>query len=140
MAIENGIDVDDSWAINGWVGYRALPLLGLELQLEHTTADNLKGDSGGLESITWTANSRLFLSDSRYQPFLLFGIGMSIGMEDGDSKVGNDADFALRAGGGLQTHITPELSILLSGNYVASSRANRHLNYTSATVGVQYQF
>jgi opacity protein-like surface antigen len=142
VEIENVHDspVDDSWAVDGWIGYRILPLLGLDLQAEYTTSDNLEGDSGGLEAIIWTANSRLYLASARFQPFALVGLGMSIGLEDEDSKVGNNGDVAMRAGGGLETHVTEGLSVVLMGSYVASVRANRHLDYASAIVGVQYQF
>jgi opacity protein-like surface antigen len=142
VSIENAHDspVDDSWAVDGWIGYRILPLLGLDLQVEYTTPDNLEGDSGGLEAIVWTANSRLYFANTRFQPFALVGVGMSIGLEDEDSKIGNNGDVAMRAGGGLETHVTEALSVVLTGSYVASFRANRHLDFTSATVGVQYQF
>jgi len=142
LAIENASDsnVDDSYAINGWVGYRPLPLFGVDLMVEHTTSDNLAGDSGGLESLAWTANARVYLGSGWIQPFALVGLGMSFGMEDEDSKIGNDADVAMRAGGGVDIHVAAGLSVVVSGNYLASFRANRHLDYGSATVGLQYQF
>ena len=141
VAVENtGAGVDDSYAINGWVGYRALPLIGLEGMVEHTTSDDLGGQSGGLESYTWTANLRAYFSNGRIQPFGLVGLGMSFGEEKESSKVGNDADLAMRAGGGVEVHVLDGLSVIVSANYLNSFRANRHLDYMSGTVGVQYQF
>jgi opacity protein-like surface antigen len=159
--------VNDSPAIDAFVGYRLFPWLATELQLEYAIKGKTEID--GTEEFSHqlvflTANVKVPVVRGRLQPFLLVGGGMFHVMFD-DSQGGswspNYTGFALRAGGGIDFYFTEDVQLNLGVTYVVPFGDDpiyrdvstppdlpdvrriarlKDLDYISVALGVQYRF
>jgi hypothetical protein len=127
---------DNSWGANGFVGYRVLSRLALEVQAEWAEGFDL--GSGGIEIESWvvTANARAYFTETRVQPFLLVGLGALTAKGGGVRETG----FAARAGGGLNIWATERLSVLMEVTYVGATGDVSDLGYGSFILGLEYHF
>jgi opacity protein-like surface antigen len=116
--------VNDSPAIDAFVGYRLFPWLATELQLEYVIKGKTEID--GTEEFSHqlvflTANVKVPVVRGRLQPFLLVGGGMFHARFD-DSQGGSWSpsytNFALRAGGGIDFYFTENVWLNLGVTYV----------------------
>jgi opacity protein-like surface antigen len=129
---------DNSFGLNGRVGYRVLPRLGLEVQAEWAHGFDI---SSGGSAETWavTANARAYFTESRIQPYVILGFGFLT--QNGPSAIsGKGIGFAARAGAGVDIGITDRIAVVLEGTYVGATGNVSDVGYGSLLWGVQYRF
>ncbi len=142
-----GLDIDTGIGVDVWAGYRMIPNVAAELQLEYI--DRLDSSFGGVEFegnvLTFTGNLKVYLTTGRVQPFAVVGIGFlrleveALGVSE------SETDFAARLGGGVDFYISPNLSLGATASYVVTVSSpsqvdNDGLDYVSLVLGVQYRF
>lgn len=146
--LDDGLDVDEVPGFSVYGGYRANPVLALEVQFEMLT----KGDvdingaskNGDLETWALTGNMKVFLWPERFQPYVLAGLGaMKIDFEDSsvDGVDQADTDFVFRFGAGLDFYITEHIVASLGANYLFPVGSDLDdFDYVSYGGGIQYRF
>lgn len=156
QALPVDIHVDDSWGINGLLGYRFLPFLSTEIEYEHVGAFSVEtagSEVGAFQADVLTANLKASVPLWRLQPYLRVGAGvawwdvkdeLSLGLS------GSTNGFAGRAGAGVDFFLTPRL-VLNAGADVVVSDTPIHIDvpgtgdidylaYASVGAGLQYRF
>ena len=108
-----------------WIGYRALPLLAFETQLDYL-AD--------VDVYIWTNHVRLYMGNAWIQPYMFGGVGMAIS--------GSNTGTTLRVGGGIEMHVTEHFSVVGGPNYVYvyHLEGSDSEDYLSVNAGIQYRF
>lgn len=146
--LDDGLDVDEVPGFSVYGGYRANPVLALEVQFEMLTKGDvdINGASkdGDLETWALTGNMKVFLWPERFQPYVLAGLGaMKIDFED-STGVGvdqADTDFVFRFGAGLDFYITEHIVASLGANYLFPVGSDLDdFDYVSYGGGIQYRF
>lgn len=160
------VSIDNTWGVNGRVGYRLASWFALEGMYEwmddfESKVDGVIGADSDLlgakvdyATHTFTLNAKFLVPIWRFQPYLLLGIGGQY--YDLDAKgtfadVGFDFSqkgwsFAGRPGAGLDVYITRNILVNfeLSGVLATSSPKTipdiGDLFYLSAGAGLQYRF
>jgi len=146
--IDDGLDVDEVVGFSAYGGYRANPVLALEMQFEMLTKADLDLDGAGkigdLTMWTLTGNMKIFLWPERFQPYVLVGLGaMQIDFEDSTGLVSDEADtnFVYRFGAGLDFYITEHIVASVGANYLLPAGSDlEDLDYVSYGGGIQYRF
>ena len=115
------VKIDDTWGLQGVLGYRVLPFLALEAQYEFVDEFAVGASGGGasgsvdLSGHVLTGNLKLVLPTWRIQPYLLAGVGVvwyeASGSISGLGQVVfEDARaFAGRVGAGVDIYLTESL-------------------------------
>jgi len=145
------VSVEDSWGLNGRLGYRIFSWLAVEAQYERMNGFQLAsqvplvGNLARLTAHTATVNLKLMLPVWRIHPYILLGPGVSL-YQFNDSTGGlataalsaglpaflavpllqsQDTEVALagRAGIGFDTYITRSLVFNLEASAVLSTRS-----------------
>ena len=110
------IGVDDSWGVNGQLGYRAFSWLAAELEYEYVNGYDISAFGTNLLSLQGhilTGNVKWIVPFWRVQPYLLGGIGFANWNVDDKLGLGVDSSFtdlAGRVGGGIDLHLTSRVS------------------------------
>jgi len=150
--------------IGGRVGYRILPPLAVELQLDYLTGAStnvtLLANSSpaplppgavfgrfDVDALSFTPNIRIYMLPGRVQPYGVLGIGLFWSSLDDvqPAALGFFADrsettFLLRAGGGLALQITDEIAVELGAEYIRPSAQNAPFRNVSFTGALLYKF
>jgi opacity protein-like surface antigen len=150
------VDVDDSWAARGVLGYRFLPWLAAEVEYEHMGGFELGGlgvDIATARADVLTANLKAIVPLWRTQPYLLLGIGGARWHFDDEAGVGlsgGDTSLAARVGAGVDFHLTRRLSLDVGADIVLSDpelgtgipgvEDVDFLGYATAGAALQYRF
>lgn len=151
------LSVKDSLGMRGRAGYRCHRYASADLQIEWL--DEFKGklfeDGMGhvadfdVEPIVATANARGYvpLFGDRVQPFVLFGAGLAsvkTVLRDvqgaGGRKTDRTTEFALRAGGGIDFYVTPNIVLTLESDYMQAFDDLKDFDYVSIGLGAQYRY
>ena len=130
------VAIDDSWGLNGRIGYKAASWFAVEVQYEYIDDFSVKArvPSGmimgipvagvdqnqklfTIEGHTLTGNVRFIAPIWRTQPYVLLGAGYSLyesdvtqlGRRITDDSGGKQGGFAGRAGGGIDLYITENI-------------------------------
>lgn len=151
-----GIGVDDSWGVSGQLGYRAFSFLAAELEYDYVDGYNISAfgtDLLELRGHLLTGNVKWIMPFWRIQPYLLGGIGFmhwDLGDKLGLGIDEVSTDFAVRTGGGLDFHLTSQISLNVSAEFVwtdteiaspiPGSNTVDYLAYITVGAGVQYRF
>ena len=152
------IDFDDSFGVNGEIGYRCHPRFSVEVEVEWV--EGFDGDvhkpsfvgklaTTELETIVITTNAKGYLLTGRTQPYVLLGLGiMRMEFNERDKTVvvppGSDpqseheSNFAMRFGGGIDYYLTKNLVLGVAVDYVSAFSAN--VDYLLVGGGLQYRF
>lgn len=151
------LDVEESFGINGRIGYRFHRNFSAEFEVEwldgfESDVDEVAVPLGKIltidvETVTFTGNAKGYLLTGRYQPFLLVGLGVmtaetkvkdTVGL--GFSESDRFTDFAMRFGGGLDLYATENVVISVGADYVLPVGDVEDLDYVSIGWGFQYRF
>jgi outer membrane protein W len=140
------VKVEDSFGIQGRVGYRFHPHLAAELQVEYLLGFDIEIE--GLEvlsyeTITTTSNAKLFLATKDIQPYALVGAGVLYWKIEDSVGVGFSHDAigpAFRSGGGFDFYFSENVVLNVDATYVIPFRDTEGLDYLSIGFGVQYRF
>jgi opacity protein-like surface antigen len=142
---------DDSFGINGRVGYRCHSRFSIEAEAEWTKGFEV--DMSGLpldiaritdmEPIVVTTNGKGYLLTGRIQPFLLAGLG-AMSMESkliettGEKTTIHDTQFAMKFGGDVDYYVTKNLVVGGDVDWVVVPKID--VDYVLVGGGVQYRF
>jgi opacity protein-like surface antigen len=146
------LSVDNSFGVNGRVGYRCHRWFSAEVGVEWL--DGFKTDLSAfgnigidIEPIVATANLKGYLLTGRYQPFLLIGAGfMTVEAKVRDtadlglSASEKETDFAMRFGGGIDLYATKHVVVSVEADYVLPFGSLDDVDYISIGWGFQYRF
>ena len=140
---ENKIKVDTEVGVNVRVGYRLMPLLGVEAQYEWLPGPDITETDVGevLDSSTMmvSANAKLYLIRKElFQPYVLGGVGYLCG--DDPEADGRRRGFAARMGAGVDIYATRNIAVAVDVHYILPTGDVEDLDYVSVGVGVQYLF
>lgn len=149
----------DSEGIDAVVGYRLLPVLALEGQLDWNNDFEDPGAVSGtclthtgpvpcitsatVELLTITANARAMLPLGRFQPFALIGGGVlrrAAGGTPSQSEDDVDAGYAARFGAGVDVYLTRRILVSVAAHYVLPTGAVDDVSYITAGGGLQFRF
>jgi len=130
---EGPLDWDNAGGTSLRVGYRLLPRLAVETQVEWFNFDA----NGGVDydSFVVTGNWRAYFTKTRVRPYMLLGIGILIARGDLDGE-----DVVIRSGLGLDINITEHWAGVAEVVYVPAINKLSDFDYMSAGVGIQYNF
>jgi hypothetical protein len=133
----------DTQGINARFGARVNQWASIEIELE--LIDNFSPtDTETYGMISTSINTRVYPVGGRFQPFGLGGLGViaTIVKDRGpDSTVpGNHADWAIRAGGGIDLYFTPKAGVTFEGVYVFTIGSIKDNDHASLGAGVFYRF
>jgi opacity protein-like surface antigen len=148
------VDLDGSGGFDSHFGYRFLPYLGAEIQLEYLPGFELNAQQEAFlpstellkqQVLTTTVNAKVTpIRWGGFEPFGTFGIGFlwsqsklpGVGDVDNSNTV-----FALRGGGGFDIYIYEPLALSVSATYVKPFQTYEdELDYVSVNFGLQYHF
>ena len=149
-------DVDDSFGVNGRIGYRFLEYAGLEFEYERIFKFKLRNPPDGtdFQVNVFTANLRGYAPLwraggflERFHPYALAGIGLhQVDVDDhgapfGKFGGGEKGAFAARFGGGLDLYLTDQLVLFEEASYLLPvERDNHEMQYVGISFGLQWRF
>ncbi|NIO11468.1 MAG: outer membrane beta-barrel protein [Deltaproteobacteria bacterium] len=153
----SSVSVDDSLGFNMRFGYRFLPGLAAEIEWDFLDGFDLNDVPGNLTVDGWllTANVKAPLRTDRVQPFLLAGLGAMYAQLRSETvlvvcdwwwcygtsaQLGDEIDFAMRFGGGLDVYLAEEFAITLDANYVIPTGGLEDLTYISFGWGFLFKY
>jgi len=117
------VDIDTAFGFDFWAGYRLIPNIAVEAELEYLNGFDISISSLEVDQLVLTGNVK-FVGTGRVQPFLMFGLGMfHLSTELGGSDW-SDTGFAARAGAGLDIYITESISVGAKASYVLTAGDN----------------
>jgi opacity protein-like surface antigen len=145
------VTFETAMGVDAWVGYRIIPNLAVELELEYLggfSPAEIGGDMAHLDIFDLTTNVKGYVLTGRFQPFALIGIGM-MDVSFTEAASGWDSHsqaFVGRFGIGMDFYVTENFSVGARGSYVlVSSAANgristENLDHMDLTIGAQFRF
>jgi hypothetical protein len=142
-AIENfdGINADGSGGYNAHVGYRFNRWFSSEIAVERYQKFDVKsGDEGRVNGWTLGLDNKVYVLNSRFQPYGLFGIEYydteTSGEDDGQRT---DDGPALRFGGGLDFYLTNKFVLTTTAAYLLGIGNTEDMDLASFSVGFLYR-
>jgi opacity protein-like surface antigen len=142
-----GIDgrVDAAFGANGRIGYRLHPRIAVEAEFEWINGFDVKveDDVKAADGEAWFASGNVkgyLLTDRRYQPFALIGLGYYRAESELSTASLSDGDLAFRVGLGFDACISEHVAFAFDIQYVRPSGNLKDLDYISIGVGLQYRF
>jgi opacity protein-like surface antigen len=154
-------DPDMAFGVNGWGGYRLLPFLAVELQVEYVNGFDTRMEfqsfipgfgsnvvKSEMEAVIFTGNLKAYLPLGRFQPFVLAGMGLGYVKRDSTVSIDaltfrssdSDTDLVVRLGGGFDFYVLEALALQLSSSYVLPTGDFDGFDYVSLIAGLQYRF
>jgi opacity protein-like surface antigen len=85
---------------------------------------------------TLTVDAKGYPLQGRFQPFVSLGFGYA----ELDKRTGNDWEFAIRPGGGLDVYLTRHIAFNLNASYVVPMDDSDSGDYVSLGWGLLYRF
>jgi len=132
------LDFSTGVGLDVWAGYRLLPNVAFEAQLEYLDRFN----AGPLEMsvLTFTGNIKGYFSTGQFQPFGVVGVGVTRGSAELGGASGSGSGFAARLGAGADYWLTESVSVGATYSYVFTTGGADGLDYQSFVMGAQYRF
>jgi opacity protein-like surface antigen len=142
-----GLDIGGSLGASGAVGYRWFERLAVEAQVEWLDRFTVKQNSVTLRklenALVTTVNGRLYALTDWVQPYALVGVGAAH-FENRAVSVpvsgGEDTDFTVRFGAGVDVYGDANWAINLSASYVLPAGGLSDLDYASFGWGFMLRF
>jgi opacity protein-like surface antigen len=137
-----GVDPELGFNLRG--GYRVIPRLGMEVEIEWFDHElDAPGGNIDVEAFTLSYNVKPYLLTGRVQPYLLLGVGLMRGKisdHSGNELSQRHTDFASQWGGGVDAYLTENVALNLGLTYVLPSGKLGHFDTLSLGWGVMYRF
>jgi hypothetical protein len=134
------VDTDTGWGLDSRAGYRFHPNLAVEAQYQFVPRTEHHVVAGGRYKSSQhalTANGKLYIFSSVFQPYLLFGVGfVRQGFSDGPGKTA----AAVRGGGGVQVFFTDNIGIYGEVTYLKPFTSLSDYNTAPIAFGGVFQF
>jgi opacity protein-like surface antigen len=141
-----GLDIDDAYGFDVWGGYRFVPHVAAEAQLEYLNGfdASIFGIDLDGQALAVTGNVKVFpfanLSD-RVEPFLYAGMGVGwFEIDAGPLGDTDEADFIGRFGGGIDLYLSQNVALQVSSSYVLTTGDLDGLDWVSLVAGLQFRF
>ena len=151
------LSVDNSFGVNGRVGYRCHQYFSAEVEVEWLDGFSSDLTEPGFtqladvefEPVVVTTNLKGYFLTGRYQPFLLAGAGVMtadiklqnpVGLGFTGLKSESENEFALRFGAGIDLYATKHVVVSIEADYVLPFGDLDALDYITVSWGLQYRF
>ncbi len=150
---------DDSWGINGKIGYKVHPLFSVELALEYLGNFNYNETVriGGtpvtidsdIDVFTTIVSAKLYPFQSMIKPYLTFGLGVMHAKIDASASAPgylttsaseSETDPCGRVGFGVDYFVNKKFSLNLEGAWTSGFNDLNDIRYFSVSGGVAYHF
>ena len=143
-----GIDFDEAYGLNYWVGLRLVDFISAELNLEYLEGFDFSASGADVDAqvLAFTWNAKIFplsrVITGRIDPFVYAGIGVGWVELNGNSAAGkvDETAFIARFGGGLDLYLTEHLAFQVSSSYVLPTGRLDDTAYVSLVFGLQYRW
>ncbi len=148
-AIENfqnefpsGTKIDDAAGVSGRVGYRLDRYFSVEAEFQWIDSFDVSGiDRGELDTFAGTLNAKAYLLPSRFQPFLVLGIGAVHFDLDTNLLSEDSTDFIFKGGGGFDVYLTEHFVLGFEVTYSVTDGGDfDDFEWTTVGAGLQYRF
>ncbi len=136
-------DVDTTWAVDAFAGYRINRWIAAEVELELAPDGEFEGlgRDADLLTLAGTANLKLIPLAGRIQPYVFFGPGFLYVEVDTPFGDDDDTDFAARFGGGVDVYLTRNVVVYARSSYLYPPVDDLDdFDYVSFGGGLQYRF
>lgn len=145
---DTAVDPDDTFGLNMQVGYRLMPRLGVELQVDWIKDfdfDSAPGvDASRITNgFTTTANAKLYLARGWAQPYATAGLGVSQMLQESrvdGSRMAGGTDFAYRLGFGIDLYGDETMALNAEVGFVRPTGDASEFDYTTFSLGVLLRF
>jgi opacity protein-like surface antigen len=138
-----GIDFDDSIGANALVGYRLFSRFATQVSFEWVEGFELDEDAFfdlEVETFLLTFDVKAVPLTGRFQPYLVAGVGALYAETEVLGTDFDDADFAARAGAGIDLYLTRNIFLALEAAYVLPTGDVEDLDYVSTRWGLGFRF
>lgn len=130
--------LDNGIGASGRVGYRFMPMIAGELQVEYS-GDFIDCCGADLSETLVTVNGKVYFLQQRFQPYALVGLGG--GFVDTSGLGGLDeSGFVAKVGGGLDFYINESFGVMFDAVYNIGTGDLDEFNYTSLGWGLFVRF
>lgn len=133
------LGTQDTTGLGLRLGYRGGPRWAVEAEWRTVDIDTSEVQGGFWDL---AAQGKLFLTEGRFQPYVLFGLGGVKGTEGAE-----DAGFLLRIGAGLDAYVTEDVAAFLEFTVDGQSFSNSRIpdgseddTHMAIQAGVLYRF
>ena len=138
----NGYKLDDAAGISGRVGYRIDRYFSVEAEFQWIDSFDVSGvDRGDLDTFAGTLNAKAYLLPSRFQPFLVMGIGAVHFDLDTNLLSEDSTSFLFKGGGGFDVYVTEHFVLGFEVTYSVTDGGDfDDFEWTTVGAGLQYRF
>lgn len=139
---DSGQDFDTGIGFILTLGYRFHPNIAFEGVCEYLDRVDSDDFDPDIEAsiLAFHGNFKGYLSTTRFQPFVLIGMGVTrFRFEQGDDRE-DDVGVTGHFGGGVDYYVAPRISIGITAAYVATSGKIKDLDHSTIGLGAQYRF
>jgi len=109
------LDWETALGVDFWVGYRIIPNLAAELEIEYLAGfvPIVSGFNPSVDAVDFSVNVKAYLLTGRIQPFGLLGIGITdVFMREFVTDLDmHTTAFSGRFGGGVDMYVTENFSV-----------------------------
>jgi hypothetical protein len=134
------IEFETAIGVDVWAGYRIIPYLAAELEVEYLTGFGVvSGPDFNYDVFNLGANAKAYVLTGRVQPFALVGIGMT-DLSVSEFSTDHVQDFFTRFGLGVDIYITEHFSVGAKGSYVLTTGDLDGFDHMDVTIGGQFRF
>ena len=139
-------EVDNTLGVHGWVGYRFLPYLAVEVEVEYLTgfeAEALGFDLLEIDTLSFATNLKVPVTRGQLQPFALIGFGLL--RAEFHDRLGTVGDFddlggSVRLGAGVDYFVKEHAYAKLDIVWVKAVGDLEDLDHLRIGWGVGYRF
>jgi opacity protein-like surface antigen len=136
-------DFDDTWAVNGRIGYRVTRHWALEIEFEY--AHEFKSESALVHNSYYVpgVNVKYYFLEDRFQPYVLGGVNFAVSQANGEINSRHSArgaDWSFRMGAGLNIFVAEKVALYVEGTYLWGVGDLWNLDYAPVGAGVEYHF
>jgi opacity protein-like surface antigen len=132
--------LDTAIGASGRVGYRLMPMLAIEGQVEYS-GDFVDCCDTDITTTLLTANAKFYVLQDQVQPYLLAGMGGAFANVNTSGFGSADENaFAVKVGGGVDFYVNERFGLMLEAVYNIGTGDLDDFNYTGLGWGAFYRF
>ena len=136
--------VGTSYGFQTRIGWRFHPVFAFENRFEWVDRAEVEASDRNLAEVSlWTLSGdlRAYLSTARLQPFAVLGLGATqVEWKVPDRSARREFAFSIRAGGGIEVHLTQQLALVLDLTYLIPIEQLEDFQAFSTSWGFTYHF